>query len=180
MREADIILVRGRTTPWWDPSTAVSRGIVQATGCEDDGPSHAAVAINDKECIEALSRVRRNSVNTTLAGCEKAWLCSCETLSDAERQQIAFAAMAMEGLSYGYFELGVQLADSIFRTTWFTDHWSANLNSTPICSYIPARTYDICCGMNFGKEDQSITPGDIYRYARLAENLHNWTVVQIR
>jgi hypothetical protein len=171
VKPGDMILVRGKG---W-----LARGILKATGCEHDGPSHLAVAINDHECIEALTRVTRNPLTTTLKGCERAWVLSFTNLSDAERERIDHVALAMEGLSYGYVEIGLQLADSIFRTTWFTDRWSSNINRHPICSYVGARAYDVVLGQKFDKEDQSVTPGDVWRYGLRAVSLDEAAIVEV-
>ena len=170
MRPGDLVLVRG--TGW------LSKGILQATGCQKDGPSHIAVGINEKECVEALgSGVVRRPLVETLAGCERAWVLSFDYLSDAERQAIAHVAMGMVGLGYAYSELGLQLADSIFRTTWFTDRLS-NLKNCKICSYVGAQCFDIVLGLLFDKEDQSVTPADIWRFGEQAVRLKEATTVR--
>ena len=168
IKAGDLICVRG--------SNWLSKGILAATGCEQDGPSHVAVAVDEQHCVEALGRgVVLNPKEVTLKGCEKAWVLSFDYLSDAERQAIAHVALGMVGLGYAYSELGLQLADSIFRTTWFTDNYS-NLKHCKICSYVGAQCFDIVLGLLFDKEDQSVTPGDIWRFGEQAVRLKEATM----
>lgn len=161
IQAGDIIGIRGKGF--------LSRGILAATSFDghDGVISHVGIFLTGDPqpiVIEALSRVRTNALATSIADAEKAYVIKDMTLADAQREAIKAKALTFSARSYGYYEIGLQLADALFHTTWPTDRLSFDLRSHPICSFVAAVCYGEV-GLNFGKAMQSITPADIYRYA---------------
>lgn len=152
---ADVIAVRG--IGWLSDHIALAEGNTAY-------PSHIAGIINTDPsiCLEALSRVRTNPLDTTLAKCSKAWLIHHRTLTDTQRNAIVYAACRFSADDYGWGDIVLQGADALLRDTFWTDKLSAALKNHPICSYVWAAAYG-SVGISFSdKLIQSITPADMY------------------
>ena len=154
----DILAVRG--TSW------LSRGILKATG---NTVSHVGIITATSpiiEVTEALIRVKTNPIDVSIADDDIEWAAVLQdkTLTDSERITIVEAALQFSSDSYNYGAILLQLLNSNFNTTWFTDHLSFGMNGRPICSYVAAESYSKT-GRNFGVEDRTTTPADIYEYS---------------
>lgn len=155
-KPGDILAVRG--------TGFLSRGILAATG---DSVSHVGLVITADPfpiVIEALTRVMTRPLTVSIAAAEHAWLLSDSSMTDEARSAIVAAALAFSADGYGYTDIGLQLANAVGRTTWFTDHLATGLNGKPICSYLVAAAYETR-GRTFGQADQTTTPADIFHYA---------------
>jgi hypothetical protein len=154
VKSGDIILVRGRA--------ALSEGILKAT---NGHVSHAAAVIgtNPPICIEALTRVRTNPLHVTIGAAEAAYLVTDDSLTDAQREAIVYAALTFSAEDYNYIDLALQGLDSLAHSDWFT-HILAHdfLDRWPICSYVVSKAYEKGIGRTFGKPADSITPEDLY------------------
>lgn len=165
LHPADIVLVQG--TAW------ISKHIMQATNGQ---VSHAAMVVgtNPNICLEALTRVRTNPIEITVAGASAVWIMHNKVISQQQRDAIVKAALHYSANSYGYLDIGLQGVDAMFKTTWWTDKIGGTfLNHWPICSYIPAESYMQVLGSAFGKKPvDSITPQDIFEFGSQNPNLY--------
>jgi hypothetical protein len=153
----DILAVRGKGF--------FARGILAATG---DTVSHVGMVVGDRPVIiiEALLRVETRPIEKSVSDAEAAYLLQDLSLSMQKREAIVKRACQFSAADYGWADILLQLANAIFRTTWFTDHLTFGLlKQFPICSYLVAESYKTM-GLTFGKEkEESITPADIYNFA---------------
>jgi len=172
-KPADILAIRGRG---W-----LSRQILKATG---NTVSHVGLVLAEGAVsgsafvIEALSRVKTDTLSRSIAGAEEAYILSPLNLTDEQRQKIADTAARFSTRSYGYFDIGLQWLDAVCGSRWFTDHLARGLNDHPICSYVVAASY-ASIGLNFGKvKSYSVTPADIYAFA--VSNPDKYSVKEIK
>lgn len=153
----DILAMRG--------ASFLSRGILRATG---NTVSHIGIvtAISPFiEITEALVRVKTRPMSITLEdGIAAAFILQDRTLIIDERIKIVERALGFSAAGYNYPDLLLQLLNSIFRTTWFTDYLTINMNHYPICSYVAAKSYAET-GRGFGMSDRTTSPADIYAWA---------------
>ena len=154
----DILAVRGKGF--------FARGILAATG---NTVSHVGMVTGVEPfvmIIEALLRVTTRPIEESVADAERAYLLQDISLSAGQREAIVRRALKFSAADYGWGDILLQLANAIFRTTWFTDHLTFGLlNQFPICSYLVAESYKTI-GLTFGKkEEESITPADIFDFA---------------
>ena len=154
----DILAVRGKG---W-----ASREILKLTG---NTVSHVGLVVaNDPVPLvtEALWRVKTHPIENSVGGTERSYILHPKNLTRAQTQAIIRGACGMSADGYGLWDLGLQLIDVTFKTTWPTDHALAlGLNQHPICSYLVAAAYGDA-GLTFGmKLAQSISPADEYNFA---------------
>ena len=170
----DILAVRGKG---W-----LSRQILKATG---NTVSHVGLLLDvapsyeHSFVIEALARVKTRALEESIADCERAYILSPTNLTDAQRTEITLRGAQFSADDYGWGDIALQLGDAITRSTWFTRHLNWGLLEThPICSYLVAEAYE-AVGLTFGKKpNESITPADIYSFAR--ENPDKYVVAEIK
>ena len=173
IQAGDILAIRGKG---W-----LSRQILKATG---NTVSHVGLVLAEGAVsgsafvIEALSRVKTDTLSQSIADAEKAYILSPLNLTDEQRQKITDTAAGFSTRSYGYFDIGLQWLDAVFGSRWFTDHLGWGLNDHPICSYVVAASY-ASIGLTFGKvQNDSITPADIYKFA--VSNPTKYSVKEIK
>jgi hypothetical protein len=168
----DILAVRGKGF--------LARGILAAT---DDTVSHVGMVVGDKPVIiiEALLRVVTRPIEESVSDAEAAYLLQDLSLSAQQRAEIVKRAREFSAADYGWTDILLQLGNAVFRTTWFTDHLTFGLlDHFPICSYLVAESYETI-GLTFGKkEDESITPADIYNFARRHPTIYTVTKLDIQ
>lgn len=157
-KPGNILAVRGKR--FFD------RGILAATG---NTVRHAGMVTETGPfviVIEALLRVKTRPIEESVANAEKAYLLQDLSISADQRANIVKWGLRFYAADYGWGDILLQLANAIFRTTWFTDHLTFGLlNQFPICSYLVAESYKTI-GLTFGKkEEESIAPADIYNFA---------------
>jgi hypothetical protein len=171
-KSGDILAVRGKGF--------FARGILAATG---NTVSHVGMVVGDTPVIviEALLRVKTRPIEDSVADAEKAYLLQDLSLSTEKRDTIVKRACQFSAADYGWADIVLQLANAVFRTTWFTDHLTFGfLNQFPICSYLVAESYETI-GLTFGKQkDESITPADIYNFARQQPTIYTVTKLDIQ
>lgn len=145
-------------------SSWLSAGIIRATG----GPcSHVGLllSVDPPIVIEALSRVKTNPLDVSIAHARRAWILHDKSLTADQRRAIMYAACAMSADDYGYLDIAAQGLDALFKTTWPTDHMGWYLKYRRICSYVVARGYE-AIQFRFGKKtDESVSPADVYGFA---------------
>jgi hypothetical protein len=165
----DILAIRGKGF--------FARGILAATG---NTVSHVGMVVGDSPVIviEALLRVKTRPIGESIADAETAYLLQDLSLSPQKRDTIVKRVCQFSAADYGWGDIVLQLANAIFRTTWFTDHLTFGLlNQFPICSYLVAESYKTI-GLTFGKQkEESITPADIYNFAE--KNTSIYTVTKL-
>ncbi len=170
IQPGDILAVRG--------TGFFSEGILKATG---NTVSHVGMVIAPKPgplVIEALWRVKTRPLCLSIRDAEKAYILSDQSLTPGQRETLVLNACKFSADGYGWWDIGLQAADAVFHTTFFTDRLSFSLESHPICSYIVAKAYD-SLGLTFGRKKlQSITPADIFNFASERHDLY--TVTQIK
>lgn len=155
----DILAVRGKGF--------FARGILAATG---NTVSHVGMVTGTEPfviIIEALLRVKTRPIEESIADAERAYLLQDISLSADQREAIVRRALKFSAADYGWGDIVLQLANAVFRTTWFTNHLTFGLlDQFPICSYLVAESY-MEAGLTFGKEnEESITPADIFNFAQ--------------
>jgi len=155
--EGDVLAIRG--------SSRLADGIVAATG----GPcSHVGlfISVAPPVVIEALSRVKTDPLDVSLQHARQAWILHDKSLTKEQRRAIIYAATNMSAYNYGWLALPAQGLDALLHTTWPTDHLGWLLSRYPICSYLVARAY-ATVELTFGKKmAESITPADIFSFAK--------------
>lgn len=164
VKTGDILAIRG--TSW------LSRGIIKAQLREYPVEpaitvSHVALITTDAPfpvAIEALHRVLTRDAVDSIADAEAAWIFKDTTLTDAERAAILRNALKFSAAGYNWPDIVLQLTDSVFHTTWPTDHLTWNLKHMPICSYVVADSYSKV-HRNFGQSDRTTTPQNIACFA---------------
>ena len=166
----DILAVRGRGF--------FSRGILRITG----GPvTHVGIVLaTDPEplAIEALWRVKTRPLAKSIEDAEAAWILSPLNLTKTHRAIIVAVACDYSADDYGWWDIGLQLLDAAFRTTWFTDHALWAIRRFPIYSFLVAEVYGKE-GLTFGnKQEQSTTPADIYHFA--VQNPDKYAITRIK
>lgn len=152
---ADLIAIRG--VGW------LSDGIAACEG-NTDYPSHIAGMINPDPsiCLEALTRVKTNPLDKTLAGAKRAWLIHVKDVTDAQRAAVVYDACSFSADNYGWSDILLQGLDSETHETWWTDKLAGELAKSPICSYVWAHAW-ATAGIAFGpKLLSSVTPADVY------------------
>jgi hypothetical protein len=169
----DILAIRGKGF--------FARGILAATG---NTVSHVGMVTGTEpfvEIIEALLRVKTRPIEESMADAEAAYLLQDLSISADQREAIVRRALEFSAADYGWADILLQLANAIFRTTWFTDHLTFGyLNQFPICSYLVAESYQTI-GLTFGKEkEESITPADIYNFAEKHPSIYTVTKLDIQ
>lgn len=167
----DILAIRG--------AGFLSRGILMATG---NSVSHIGLIIaappGPTLVIEALWRVKTRPLSLSIAGAERAYILSDHSLAPDQRETLVSNACAFSAEAYGWWDIVLQAADAIFRTTFFTDHLSWSLGSHPICSYLVAKAYE-SLELTFGRKKlQSITPADIFNFASNHPKLYSVTQIK--
>ena len=154
MKPGDMILIRGTGT--------LSNEILKATNGD---VSHAAllIGVNPAICIEALDRVKTNPLHITVQNAAAVYMVEDQSLTDADREAIVYAALTFSADDYNYMDLALQGLDSLSHSTWFT-HILAHqfLDRWPICSYVVSKAYERGIGRTFNKPSDSITPQDLY------------------
>ena len=167
----DILAIRG--------TSFFARAILKATG---NTVSHLgmiiAAAPGPDLVIEALWRVQTRPLPISIADAEKAYILSDHSLNPAQRNQLVSNACEFSADGYGWWDIGLQGADAIFHTTFFTDRFAWKLNRHPICSYLVARAYQQL-GLTFGRTKvQSITPADVYNFAVQYPEIYSVTQIK--
>ena len=155
MQAGDILAISGRG---W-----LSEQIKRATSSQI---SHVGLIVADHPLIlvqEALRRDATRPIEESIEDAQAAWIYHPLDLTELQRGIVIRASLAFSARSYGGLAIGLQLVDSIFHTTWPTDHARWYLNLFPICSFADAIGFG-AIQRNFGKEPQSVTPGDMERY----------------
>lgn len=157
VQAGSILAIRGRGF--------LSKGILRATG---NSVSHVGLVISDDPVVlvlEALWRVKTRPIEESIEDAEAAYILTPLNLQPIEIRGIVTCACSESADGYGWWDIGLQLLDSLFRTTWFTDRVSLTaLDHHPICSFLVARAYQNV-GLTFGEKEASVTPADIYRFA---------------
>ena len=126
-------------------------------------------------------RVKTRPIEESVADAERAYLLQDISLSADQREAIARRALKFSAADYGWADIILQLANAIFRTTWFTDHLTFGfLDQFPICSYLVAQSYKTI-GLTFGKKkEESITPADIYNFAENNPSIYTVTKLKLQ
>lgn len=170
LQAGDILAIRG--------TGFFAEGILAATG---NTVSHVGMVLAARPgplVIEALWRVKTRPLSLSIQGAEKAYILSDGSLTPDARDTIVINACTFSADGYGWWDIGLQAADALFHTTFFTDHLSWDLKGHPICSYLVAKAYS-SLGLTFGsKKPQSITPADIFNFASQHPGIY--TVTQIK
>lgn len=112
------------------------------------------------EVTEALTKVETHALAVTLSQCKSAWIVQHKGLTGAQRLAVVNAALEFSGDDYGYFDLLLQGADAVTRTSWFTDKLAFWLGRWPICSYVAGEAYRRI-GVTFDTGVRSVKPSDI-------------------
>jgi hypothetical protein len=153
----DILAVRGHGF--------FSEGILRATG---GSVSHVGLVIATSPVplvIEALWRVKTRPLWRSIEDAVAAYLLHPLNVTTDQQVLIVEDACNLSAAGYGWWDIGLQVADAAFRTTAFTDHALWGLKNHPICSFLCAQAYGNA-GLTFGmKLAQSITPADIFAFA---------------
>ena len=126
-------------------------------------------------------KVKTHPIEDAIAGTESVFILHPKNLTADQTKAIIRSACGMSADGYGLWDLGLQLIDVTFKTTWPTDHALAlGLKQHPICSYLVASAY-AAAGLNFGaKLAQSISPADIYVFADANPDKYNvWQIVPV-
>lgn len=169
-KAGDILAVRG--------TGFLSKGILRLTG---NTVSHVGLVISDNPVVlvlEALNRVKTDTIEESLKDVENAYLFRPLNVDETDINTIIRAASKASTNSYGWFSLGLQLADILFRTRLFTDHIYNDRH--PICSYLVAEAYG-AAGLTFGKLlYQSITPADIFNFAKINSDKYQCIPLALR
>lgn len=151
----DILAVQGQS---W-----MSRQILRTTG----GPcSHVGLFCSDGKnplIIEALSRVVIHPLDEALADTKKAWVLHALNLDMRQRLNIVQHARAMHNKRYGYLRFFLQFADCLTRSHFFSTY--CTIPGQPICSVVVAHAYSQE-GLYFGHTFQSVSPAEIFTYAK--------------
>src|SRR3989304_3442715 len=135
LKPADIIL--SRTDAWL--SKAIRAFEKKRTGSARF--SHAAMALGDltekQEVIESLWKIQRSP----LAKYEKESIVVYrhKLLTDAERREIAFEALAVSNDAYAVLKIPLFMLDSAFNTYFFTS--KLGVSSFKVCSNLAAFSY---------------------------------------
>jgi len=170
LQAGDILAIRG--------IGFFARGILAATG---NTVSHVGIVLAPRPgplVIEALWRVKTRPLSLSIEDADKAYILSDKSLTPDRRDSMVIDACKFSAEGYGWWDIGLQAADAVFRTTFFTDHLSWALKGHPICSYLVAKAYG-SLGLTFGsKKPQSITPADIFDFA--SHHPAIYTVTQIK
>jgi len=156
MKPADIILVRG--------TGALSDAIARMTHSH---VSHAAmlVGVNPHIVIEAITpRVTVRPLDVCLKDASAAyWLHRADGAIDEQREAIVGYALRFCDDLYGSLDLALQALDIVARSVVFTDILGAQvLKHWPICSYIPATSYEANGEPLVGIPSQDVTPANLY------------------
>jgi hypothetical protein len=164
----DILAVRGKGF--------FAKGFLAATG---NTVSHVGMVIGSEPfviVIEALLRVKTWPIEESISGAEASYLLQDLSLSMHKREAIVRRDCHFSASDYGWADILLPLANAVFRTTWFTDHLTFGLlNQFPICSFLVAESYKTI-GLTFGKlKEESITPADIYNFARQHRSVYTVT-----
>ena len=170
LQAGDILAIRG--------AGFFATGILAATG---NSVSHVGIVLAPRPgplVIEALWRVKTRPLSLSIEDAEKAYILSDKSLTPDQRDSIVIGACKFSADGYGWWDIGLQAADAVLRTTFLTDHVSWDLKGHPICSYLVAKAYR-SLGLTFGsKKPQSITPADIFNFATHHSAIY--TVTQIK
>ena len=120
-------------------------------------------------------------IEESLADAETAYLLQDLSLSSKKRDTIIRRACQFSAADYGWGDILLQLANAVFRTTWFTDHLTFGLlKEFPICSYLVAESYKTI-DLTFGKKkEESINPADIYNFAEKHPSIYTVTKLDIQ
>jgi len=170
IQHADILAVRG--------TRLLAKGILAATG---NTVSHVGLVISGDPplVIEALTRVKTNPLDVSIKDAEAAYLLKPLNLTADQRRTIVYAACALSADGYGYLDIGLQGMDALLHSRKPTDLLAGALGikKHPICSYLVAASYERA-GLNFGVNDKSITPADIFQFAK--SNPAIYSVVRLK
>jgi len=170
LQAGDILAIRG--------TGFFARGILAATG---NTVSHVGMVLAPTPgplVIEALWRVKTRPLSLSIQDSEKAYILSDLSLTPSQRETVVLNACKFSADGYGWWDIGLQAADAVCHTTFFTGRLSWGLNSHPICSYLVAEAY-VSLGLTFGRKTlQSITPADIFNFALQQPDIY--TVTEIK
>lgn len=153
---ADIILVKNRKGLFGKAILAVMNFF------QDDlvEYQHIMLAINDKECVEALFKVKVSITRDRFKGFSKYEIIRCDSLTEAQRRAIANQAEDLVGLRYSVLRVFLQLFDQTFNTNYFTKRIKDP--NQQICSSLVAWCYSSITGMKFNRVNwASCEPDDI-------------------
>lgn len=168
MRLADLVVVRGSD---WLSNAIIKAESAQCGHLAEVSHTIAMVSVNDSLAMEAISKgVTTDYLGTALKGCAAAYCITDTSLSDRQRMDIQAAMLPFSAQRYGYPDLVLQLMDSEFHTTFWTDEIAGIVMAhTTICSFWPVKAYEVVLSANRGwgtKDTQSITPQDIFDAAK--------------
>ena len=127
--------------------------------------------------IEALSEVRTNPLEVTVANVQKAYVLHDQSLTDVQRKIIVATACSFSADDYGWLDLFAQELDARLRSFWFTNHLAWYLKHFPICSYVVAAAYGQV-KLDFGVATASCKPSDVLGYALSHPAIY--TVTQVK
>ena len=114
--------------------------------------------------IEALWRVKTNTLPVSLAGTQKAWVLHDDSITPAQRNIIVGEALSFSAKDYGYLDLIAQGFDAIAHVDWATHYLSTFLDEFPVCSFVVAKAY-AQINLDFGVSSADIKPSDIMTFA---------------
>lgn len=121
---------------------------------------HAMLMIDDEVCIEALNKITCSYVRERIKSFKRYKIIRHKELTDEHRNRIAKRAKSLNGMTYGYIRLALQLLDQAFRTNWFTRRIKDP--DYQICSSLVAWAYDVETGVRFNNLSWSaVEPDDI-------------------
>ena len=170
LQAGDILAIRG--------TGFFAQGILAATG---NTVSHVGMVLAPAPgplVIEALWRVKTRPLSLSIQDSEKAYILSDLSLTPSQRETVVLNACKFSADGYGWWDIGLQAADAVCHTTFFTDRLSWGLEGHPICSYLVAAAY-VSLGLTFGRKTlQSITPADIFNFALQQPDIY--TVTEIK
>ena len=139
------------------------RRLTQAPAEASTWANHTGIFVDPVNVVEALWTVREHPF-TRVKGKVQVWRLT--TLGDQEREDLARAARAYVGRSYGWWKLGVHLADAGLSRLWggeiFAFRRLLNIDRYPICSWVVAAAYWRVLEYRFGVDPAWADPDHIH------------------
>jgi hypothetical protein len=156
LEPADIIITKDKKS-WF------SMAILKVLRWSQDDKvkyQHAMLVVDDNTCIEALWKIKYNNTRERFKDFERYKIIRCGLLTEDLKQAVVKKAKTLEGFSYSYKRLILQLLDQLFHTDWFTGGLKSE--DEQICSSLVAWAYQKTTGQKFNKIDwKSCEPDDI-------------------
>jgi len=142
--------------------------------------NHVGVSVGDRDLVEALRRVKRNSLLGRIAeNRDTIAVFRHAPMSENARERIRSWALAQVNKKYGGAKILLHLGDYLLsrirgRDTFWCRR-AARIGKYPICSWLVAWAYDYG-GYNFGGPKEVVQPDDIADWI-LLRNAEHWRLV---